>query len=86
MSVALNQLGMVEMASYIRDGRATSLSIMEACLERIARREKQVGAFSNLNEEAALSAARRADQSKQKGQLHGVPFGIKDIIDPPPIL
>ena len=85
MSVALNQLGMVEMASYIRDGRATSLSIMEACLERIARREKQVGAFSNLNEEAALSAARRADQSKQKGQLqgqlHGVPFGIKDIID-----
>ena len=81
MTQAVNQLGMAEMARRIRDGSTTAEAIMQACLERIELREAEVGAFTCYDAEAALAAARLADQSEPKGPLHGVPFGIKDIID-----
>ena len=81
MSAALNQLGMVQMAREIREGRTTSETIVRSCLDRIDLRENAVGAFACFDKDAVISAARQADQSKPKGPLHGVPFGIKDIID-----
>ena len=69
------------MANAIRQGETTAEAIMQACIERIEEREHQVGAFTSYDPDAALAAAKLADQSKPKGPLHGVPFGIKDIID-----
>jgi Asp-tRNA(Asn)/Glu-tRNA(Gln) amidotransferase A subunit family amidase len=52
-----------------------------ACLARIAEREGEVGAWIHLDSGAALEQARAADAAPARGPLHGVPIGIKDIID-----
>ncbi|MBT3306245.1 MAG: amidase, partial [Alphaproteobacteria bacterium] len=56
-----------------------------ACLARIASREETVGAWAFLKEEPALDQARALDARKLAGEplgpLHGLPVGIKDIID-----
>ncbi len=81
MAQELNQMGFAQMARLIRDGRATAEAVMQACIERIELREHEVVAFTCYDADAALAAARLADQSESKGPLHGVPFGVKDIID-----
>jgi Asp-tRNA(Asn)/Glu-tRNA(Gln) amidotransferase A subunit family amidase len=59
--------------------------LTRACLARIASREETVGAWAYLNERQALDQARALDEKKQAGEplapLHGIPVGIKDIID-----
>ena len=80
-SALLNNLGMAEMARRIHRGSTTSEAVVQACLSRIDARESELGAFTTYDAQAALAAACKADQSKPKGPIHGVPFGIKDIID-----
>src|SRR5699024_571534 len=46
-----------------------------------AQREKRIQAWSHLNVGHALAAACQADQEPSLGLLHGIPIGIKDIID-----
>ena len=74
-----------EAAQRIRDGLLTSEDLVESCLERIRATEPTVQAWTFLDEEHALSQARAADERKRSGEpvgpLHGVPVGIKDIID-----
>jgi Asp-tRNA(Asn)/Glu-tRNA(Gln) amidotransferase A subunit family amidase len=55
--------------------------VVRACLERVAARESQVHAWAHIDPDAALVAARAADNSGKRGPLAGVPFGVKDIID-----
>lgn len=81
MSRPLNQLGMAEIARRIRAGNTTAEEIMQACIGRIEQREPDVGAFTHYDADAALQAARLADKTEPEGLLHGVPFGVKDIID-----
>jgi Asp-tRNA(Asn)/Glu-tRNA(Gln) amidotransferase A subunit family amidase len=69
------------MALRIRSGELTSEALVGACLDRIAAREAEVGAWTYLDAAAALSTARAADRSPARGALHGVPIGVKDIID-----
>jgi Asp-tRNA(Asn)/Glu-tRNA(Gln) amidotransferase A subunit family amidase len=72
-------------AREIAEGRLTSEELVQACLERIRSLEPKVQAWQFLDEEHALAQARARDGEKRNGQpigpLHGVPVGIKDIID-----
>ncbi len=74
-----------EAASAIRDGRTTSEALTAALLDRIAARDTEIGAWAAIDRERALADARRADEirglGRGTGPLHGVPIGIKDIID-----
>ena len=81
MTLALNQLGMAEMARRISSGEANAEAIMQSCLQRISEREAEVGAFISIDPDTALRAARAADQVNAVGPLHGIPIGVKDIID-----
>jgi Asp-tRNA(Asn)/Glu-tRNA(Gln) amidotransferase A subunit family amidase len=78
-------LGAVEAARRIREGMLTSEELVQACLERIREVEPTVKAWTFLDESHALAQARMADDQRRTGQpvgaLHGVPVGIKDIID-----
>jgi Asp-tRNA(Asn)/Glu-tRNA(Gln) amidotransferase A subunit family amidase len=69
----------------IARGAAKSVEMIEACLERIAEREPEVQAWAHLDPEHALRQAKAADAFRASGRpigpLHGVPVGIKDIID-----
>ncbi|GAA0792124.1 amidase [Cupriavidus gilardii] len=70
-----------EAAALIRSGRLRAEDLVRACLDRIEAREPVVGAWTWLDPDAALAAAREADRSAPRGALHGVPIGVKDIID-----
>lgn len=59
----------------------TSESLLQRCVQRIAQREERIQAWSHLNVNQALVAACQADQAPSRGLLHGIPIGIKDVID-----
>lgn len=76
-----NQLSAAEAARRIARGELTSVALVRACLERIAARESEVHAWASLDPEAALAQARACDREVARSALHGVPVGIKDVID-----
>jgi Asp-tRNA(Asn)/Glu-tRNA(Gln) amidotransferase A subunit family amidase len=78
---ALHELTATEASEAIANGKITSQDLVEACLTRIQEREAEVGAWIYLDAESARSQARACDHGPVRGPLHGVPVGIKDIID-----
>ncbi|PYN83385.1 MAG: amidase [Candidatus Rokuibacteriota bacterium] len=81
----LHRLGAGEAARMIRDGAVTSVEVVEACLARVREVDGQVQAWTFLDPDYALAQARATDEYRLSGQpigaLHGVPVGLKDIID-----
>jgi len=55
--------------------------LVRACLEHIAAREPQVQAWQTLAADAAIARARALDAAAWQGALHGLPIGVKDLID-----
>lgn len=78
-------LSAVEMARKIRAGQLTSEAVVKACLARIEASEPSVQAWAYLDPDHALAQARELDRIRKAGRatgpLHGVPVGLKDIID-----
>jgi Asp-tRNA(Asn)/Glu-tRNA(Gln) amidotransferase A subunit family amidase len=74
-----------EAARRIAAGTLSSQELVGACLARIDALEPQVRAWAFLDRERALAEAKAADAGRRDGKgigpLHGVPVGIKDIID-----
>jgi Asp-tRNA(Asn)/Glu-tRNA(Gln) amidotransferase A subunit family amidase len=81
----LNWLSATDAARALRDGAISSEHLVDACLARIREVEPQVQAWHFLDPEHALAQARERDEQHRAGApvgpLHGVPVGIKDIID-----
>lgn len=77
----LNEWTATEAATAISARKITSQELVQVCLDRIAARESEVGAWIYLDPEKALNEARARDKEPPRGKLHGVPVGIKDIID-----
>jgi amidase len=80
-----NELTAVQASQAMAEGRLTSEALVSACLERIAAREEDVRAWAFIDPAQALAQARAADALRAKGgarsPLHGMPVGIKDVID-----
>ena len=74
-------VGAAEAARRIRAGVRSAESIARECLERIAERETTLSAWAHLDPEAVLAGARALDRAPARGALHGVPIGVKDVID-----
>ncbi len=78
-------LSATDAAAAIAAGSISSAQLVEACLERIRAVEPTVQAWQFLDEAHALAQARARDLDRAEGRamgpLHGVPVGIKDIID-----
>ncbi len=77
----LCKINATEATVRMASGELTSVQLVESCLERIHAREGEVGAWAHLDEDMALNAARVADATEPKSPFHGIPFGVKDIID-----
>ncbi|HLY90870.1 MAG TPA: amidase [Acetobacteraceae bacterium] len=71
------RLTATEAAQLIREKKLRPEALMEACLARIAEREASVRAFAWFDAAAALNAAGGA----RPGPLHGLPVGVKDVLD-----
>jgi len=78
---APNELDAVDALTAIAAGRLSAEGLAEACLARIAARDSVVRAFEHVDHDRALAEARARDRSMHGGPLHGLPFGVKDIID-----
>ena len=74
-----------KLSAGIRAGRPTSVDVVSACLERIARKDAALHAFVKVFASAALARARAMDaeisNGKYRGPLHGLPVAIKDLAD-----
>lgn len=78
---AAERLGALEARRAIATGRLTATALVEACLERIALRNGTVAAWAFLDPGAARARARALDAGPERGLLHGLPIGVKDILD-----
>ena len=81
MASVANQFSATQAAREIAAGRLTSETLVRACLARIAEREPTVQAWAFLDPELAIEQARACDRGPRRGPLHGVPVGVKDVID-----
>jgi Asp-tRNA(Asn)/Glu-tRNA(Gln) amidotransferase A subunit family amidase len=81
VSADLWLLGAAEAARRIAAGDLSSEALVAACLERISERDGAVRAWAHLDPDAALAQARERDAEGPRGPLHGVPVGVKDIVD-----
>lgn len=77
----LCRLTAVEAKQKMDAGSLTSVELVQACLDRIREREETVQAWSYVDWDGALERAKECDRTPSTGPLHGVPVGIKDIVD-----
>jgi aspartyl-tRNA(Asn)/glutamyl-tRNA(Gln) amidotransferase subunit A len=74
----------VEAGEWLRSGRLSSLELTEAQLTNAEAAQDTLAAFITIAHESALAAARQADKELasgiDRGPLHGIPIGVKDII------
>ena len=81
----LAYLGLAEAADLIRARKLSPVEYTQALLERTEKLDPRYHAYIKLTPERAMEAARRAEREvaagKPRGPLHGVPYGLKDIID-----
>lgn len=81
----LTDLTATEARDAMVKGEFTAEAYVRACLDAIDSREKEIEAWVVVDRERALEQARAADRQRASGAgcgaLHGLPVGIKDIID-----
>ncbi|MBM3516601.1 MAG: amidase [Alphaproteobacteria bacterium] len=85
MAEALHYLTLSEVGRRFRAGSLSPVALTEAMLARIAALDGRLHAYARLMRETALTEARQAEaelrQGRDRGPLHGVPLGIKDLCD-----
>ena len=81
----LHWMSAASAAKAIAAKELSPVELMAALLARIEQLDPRLTAFIRLDGEAAMAAARTAEAEvaagRLRGPLHGVPVGIKDIID-----
>jgi aspartyl-tRNA(Asn)/glutamyl-tRNA(Gln) amidotransferase subunit A len=74
-----------EAAEQIRQRKVSPVDLLRECLNRIERLNPSLNAFITVTSDSALAEAKQAEQEIQSGRwrgpLHGIPIGLKDLID-----
>jgi aspartyl-tRNA(Asn)/glutamyl-tRNA(Gln) amidotransferase subunit A len=74
-----------ELSRQIRDRSISPVELTHDCLDRIEKLNPILNAFITVSAESALERARIAEREIYRGHylgpLHGIPIGLKDIID-----
>jgi Asp-tRNA(Asn)/Glu-tRNA(Gln) amidotransferase A subunit family amidase len=78
----LYRLTASEVASHLRQGNFSVEAYVRSLLSRIEAREPDVKAWAYLDPALIISQAWQLDQIAlhDRGPLHGIPVGIKDVI------
>jgi aspartyl-tRNA(Asn)/glutamyl-tRNA(Gln) amidotransferase subunit A len=73
-----------EVGAGLRARRFSAVDLAEACLQRLETIGPKLGAVVTVTRERALAQAHRANQEllagKDRGPLHGIPYGAKDLL------
>ncbi len=75
------QMTGAEAAALIRAKKLSCEELARSCLARIAARDADVKAWLWLDPDYVIRRARELDKLPPKGPLHGLPWGVKDVID-----
>jgi len=74
-----------QLARWIESRRLTSSRLTTIALDRIARLNPKINAVITLTRDHALARAALADREiaagRYRGPLHGIPYGVKDLLD-----
>src|SRR5260370_39367251 len=74
-----------EIADAVADGSVSAVEVTEAALVRIAKRDRELNAFTAVLEARALARAEDIDNAHTEGRavgpLAGVPFAVKNLFD-----
>lgn len=79
------RLSVSEAAEAIKRGDVSPVELIDSVLDRIDSVEPEIRAFATVTADLARSAARAAEKEigsgSRRGPLHGIPIGIKDVIE-----
>jgi Asp-tRNA(Asn)/Glu-tRNA(Gln) amidotransferase A subunit family amidase len=85
VKIAPYTLTATEAVQAIASGRLSSVDLVKSCLEQIADTDASIKAWAHLDPESALAQAGECDRIRKAGlgtgPLHGLPVGLKDVID-----
>lgn len=74
-----------EVSELVRSGKISPVELVRGCLKKIDALNSELNAFITVTAESALREAAGAEAEvhagKWRGPLHGVPVGLKDLID-----
>ena len=75
----------LELAGLLRNRAISPVELTRDCLARIGKLNPTLNAFITVTADSALAQARQAEAEilggQWRGPLHGIPLGLKDIID-----
>jgi aspartyl-tRNA(Asn)/glutamyl-tRNA(Gln) amidotransferase subunit A len=78
-------LGIAQASQAFAERSLSPVELLTSLLQRIEQLDPRLHAFIRLDADAAMDAARSAEKEiaagRVRGPLHGVPIGVKDIID-----
>jgi len=78
-------LSVADAAELLRDKKLSPVEYAKALIARVEQYDGKLNAFLHFTPEIALADARRAEaeiaRGEWRGPLHGVPYGLKDIVD-----
>lgn len=81
MDRSLFKLSATEAVEMIGQKKIRAVDLVVDCLDRISSLDKSVEAWTSLDPDAAIAAAKRADEEPLAQPLTGIPIGLKDNID-----
>ena len=79
--MSAHTLSLAEASRRIAAKTLSPSELLDDCLARIAEVEPRLNACIRVMEDNARAAARALDNEAPRGPLHGIPIGVKDIID-----
>ncbi|HEX3245178.1 MAG TPA: amidase [Chloroflexota bacterium] len=78
-------LTVAEASELLRTKKLSPVEYTRALLDRVERYDGSLNAFLRVTPDLAMDDARRAEaeiaQGNWRGPFHGVPYGLKDIVD-----
>jgi len=77
----MSNLSVGQASVALASGQITSEALVNDCLQQIQKREADVQAWAFIEPDRALAQARQRDNEERRSPLHGIPVGVKDIID-----
>ncbi|MGZ5122315.1 MAG: amidase, partial [Burkholderiales bacterium] len=81
----LAYLTIAEAAELLRAKKLSPVEYAKALIDRVEKHDKKLNAFIRFTPDKALDDAKRAEaeimRDEWRGPLHGVPYGLKDIVD-----
>src|SRR5690606_27298565 len=75
------ELSATQAARLIASNQLSCEELARSCLARIDEREALIRAWSFIDRDLVLRNARELDKSTARGRLHGLPIGVKDVIN-----